>query len=686
MLRQALRGYVVLLFLLAGFSIVRWHRMDTRPSSLDETRHMQLAIDYARWLGKGVPLTNEWSHVYPPVFHLSLIPALSIGVPSETKAALTHLVYLALFILGCLLLGRQVDRPDWESLFGAFLGAGYCLALWTSRRALIDFPLMAWTTLSMAFLARTKGFSNLTASLQWAGVLSLGLLTKAPSVFFSIGPVLWVFFTSDAPDKTKNFLKALGLAALLTGPWYFWQSAYFIARASDLVAEHTADGADPRTISGWLHYIRLLQPQLGRPSLLFTLGGIILAIFHRRTPGNGLLVAWILSGYVCLSMLMNKDPRHTLPFLPALAILAARGWGSVVTPVVGRIALCLTAPAFLIYNIYAADPPIKEDWQHQPLLTLLSEQHDPTQPFLSASILSHHPHFFARTIKWSAFQRGIPMKTVSTGNSDTCFAEFVVRRDGHQGTEQAVIDQQWQALKPESRAFKELFSERGQFTLPDQTPAVVYGRLTHPQFHVRPLTEAELERRLGLALRYWVDGPLAVKVASTPQGLREGRLDRVVLSCDGCSVKGLAIEHLEVIAEKPWINLYRLWDEGRLGLLAFESLRPSCVVQASGALALLNRVKKIESPEVRFSKGRVEARARYAGIPVRATAEVSVSASRYPGLDAVLKWVWVGGVPLPGWLLGKAHHQTLALYSLPDFPGRILIQNIRIDNNQITIS
>ena len=40
-------------------------------------------------------ITSPWASFYPPLYHLSLIPALSLGHPSETKAVATHLIYLA---------------------------------------------------------------------------------------------------------------------------------------------------------------------------------------------------------------------------------------------------------------------------------------------------------------------------------------------------------------------------------------------------------------------------------------------------------------------------------------------------------------------------------------------------------------------------------------------------------------
>jgi hypothetical protein len=683
---RSARLYVLTLFLVFSASIFGWHFSDTRPSSMDETRHMKLATDYRAWLAHGVPLTNEWSHVYPPLYHLSLIPALSLGAPSETKAAATHLLYLMVFIAGCVLLGRSRKRPDWESLMGATLCLGYVYVLWASRRALTDFPLMAWVTLSMATLARTEGFSRWRDSLLWGTVAGAGLLIKAPFVFFSVGPVLWVLASSHHPSKMKNFFAAFALCLAISVPWYFWQGTYFLQKALSLAAEPTGQGTDPHSLSGWLFYIRLLHFQLGTASLLFTGIGLALAL-ARRTRGSGLLIAWILSGYVILSLLTNKDPRHTLPLLPALAILAIDGWGSLAIGASwGPAVISVAAPVLFLANMALYDRPGREDWEHREILALMAARHDTTQPFLEASIMTHHPRFFARTVLWSAMERGIDMRTVSGGDADTSFAEYIVTKPGDDNSEKAFLDRQWQDLRPQTRAFTELFSVRARYPLPDHSEAVVYERNPHPRFDVHPLNHQELERHIAQALRTWVQGPLAVKTESVPASLQEGRLTRVTITCDACSVQKIPLRDIRVVVEKPWFNLYRLWDEDRLGLMAFESLKAGVRVKAEDVQMRLTDVKGLKDASVQFADDKIRVRGRYQGIPVGLSAHIVVDHSRYSRVVVVLDRITLAGLPLPGWLLGKASRQILWTYPIPDFPGKILIDRVVIRNGEILIS
>jgi len=647
---------------------------------------MKLATDYREWLVHGVPLTNEWSHVYPPLYHLSLIPALSLGAPSETKAAATHILYLTVFIAGCVLLGRSRRRPDWESVAAAALCAGYCSVFWAGRRALTDFPLMAWVTLSMAMLSRTKGFSNRRDSLLWGAVAGAGLLIKAPFLFFSIGPVLWVLTTSHHPSKTKNFLTSFALCLVICAPWYFWQGAYFLQKALSLAAEPTGQGTNPHSLSGWLFYIRLLHFQMGTASLLFTGAGIALALGRRRTEGIGLLVMWILSAYLILTVLVNKDPRHTLPLLPALAMLATDGWASLASGPWSAGVISVAAPVLLLINMGIYDRPGQEDWKHREILALMAARHDPTQPFLSVSILSHHPRFFARTLKWSAMQQGIDMRTVSGGDADTSFAEYIVTKPGDQNSENAFLDQQWQDLRPQTRAFTELFAVCARYPLPDHSEALVYERTPHPQFHVNPLNPEEAARHIAQALQQWVQGPRKVSVEATPEGLQEGRLTRVQVTCSGCSVQKIPIYEVNLVVEKPWFNLYRLWDENRLGLMAFESLHATIRLRAEDVKSRLADVKGLRDAEVQFADDKVRLRGRYHGIPVGLTAHIVVDNSRYSQVVVILDRITLAGVPLPGWLLGKASRQILWTYPIPDFPGRILVDRIRIQNGEMLIS
>jgi hypothetical protein len=97
------------------------------------------------------------------------------------------------------------------------------------------------------------------------------------------------------------------------------------------------------TLASWLYYLReLLNQQVLLPFSLLYLLGIVLAL--RRCRLNGyllMLLAWVVIGYVASTLFINKDTRYTLPYLPALALLAAIGLVQIRQVMVQRVGLAL---------------------------------------------------------------------------------------------------------------------------------------------------------------------------------------------------------------------------------------------------------------------------------------------------------------------------------------------------------
>lgn len=679
---------VGLVLALVMSAIVGWHCIDNRPSSLDETKHMQLAMDYRDWVVHGIPLQNPWGHVYPPVYHFSIIPAMSFGVPTESKAAVTHGLYALIFLIGCLMLGRAQERPDDESLSAGLLTLGYCYVLWASRRALTDFPLMTWTMLATGLLARTHGFGSRKASVEWGLALGIGFLIKFTFGFFFLLPMLWTLFSSQEQGRMKNFILALVVGGIVGGSWYFWNSTFFLDKASGLVNEVTVAGGDPHTLAGWLFYLRKWPEQLGIPNLIFTAIGLVLALgsrFQSRREGDGLLWAWFFSGYLILSSMMNKDLRHTLPILPAVAFLAMRGW-SAILPERWRPRVLWTAAVILFAcTVFTDDLPAKENWSHAEIGRLMSERHDATQSFLAASVLAHYPRFFARGLKWSLRAQGLSLKTTGAGDPDSSFVEYIVLRHAEDEAG-SPDDQEWQGTQPESRAFKTLYSICGQYTLPDKSQVVVYQRLAHPHFDVTPRTPEAVASRLTHTLKRWVQGPLKVSVRSTPQGLVDGHLEEITASCEGCQVQGVTVPSATLVVTKPWLNLYNLWDQDRIGFLAFESVGARLVLSADALREPLSKVRGVQDAHVEFADGKIRVRAKVRGIRVGAVAHTDlVLSGKHPYVDATLDWISIASIPIPGWIIGKAYRQTLWLEPQPSFPGWVRISHLTLDNQQLIL-
>ncbi len=687
------RSSVTKMGLIAFFfmsTIVGWHGLQDRPSSMDETKHMQLAMDYHDWVLRDNPLQNPWASVYPPLYHFSIFPFMSIGWPTESKAVMAHAFYLLLFLYGVLLLGRAQGRPDDESLAAAVLTLGYSYVLWASRRSLTDFPLMACVTLAMGLLARTREFSLRRASLAWGLALALAALIKFSFVIFFLVPVIWTLSRGREASRYKNAGLGILLAAVVGGSWYGWNSAAFLSKAFGLIGEVTGAGVDPRTIAGASFYLRVWPEQLGIPQTLFTgLGLLFAAKALQRLPSrqsDGLLWVWFVSSFIILSAMMNKDPRHILPGLPAIAFLAARGWNERMPRAWRPYFLWASVSILFGYTLWTYDRPAKENWRITEIGRYLEDHHDTSQPMVIASVISHHPRFFARTLRWTLRGQGYSLKTTRSGDGDASFVEYLIHREGDQGSERHQLSAEWRDVEPETRAFQEVYPLRTTYSLPDQSTVRLYQRAPHPVFQVSPLTTESVSKRLAHTLQRWVQGPIEVSVQASSQGLREGRLSRLTASCSDCVVEGVKVPRLRVVLFKPWLNLYRLWDEDRLGLMALDSIGASLELPAEALETRLSTIKGIEAVRVEFQNGQVIARARWHGLSLQAAVRLElVLAGPHPHLKATLKSVRLAGVPLPGWVLGKASRQRLWFDPQPSFPGRILLSRIQLQNNTLTV-
>ena len=77
----------------------------------------------------------------------------------------------------------------------------------------------------------------------------------------------------------------------------------------------------------------------------------------------------------------------------------------------------------------------------------------------------------------------------------------------------------------------------------------------------------------------------------------------------------MSVRSVTLMLSKPWINLYRLWDEDRIGLLAFDSASAKLIVTADAVRAPLLKVRGITDPQVDFSGGKIKIHARFNGFP-----------------------------------------------------------------------
>ncbi len=333
-----------------------WLWIDTRPSSWDPALLLLMTDDWRlffrfpnRYTLLEAVTFAAWKA--PPLWPalMGFVQALVGPLDEDTIVLVSSTLALALLMAATYGIGRL--------FFGRLAGA--CAAALATlltgivlftHTYLLDVPFTALVTLAMFGLARLlrPRLGRWDAPLA-ALLLGLACLTKYQAPFFLWLPALFVLGwrwraerqqgASAAEARRRTLRLGLTLAAgpaVLLGGFLVGQLPNWRAFAGSmlgiLVSTHAAantsatawDGPALTWFSlGW--YVRswFEQELLDQAGILALAGlGAVVALVWRRAAA-GLLLSWLLGGYVALWFVVNKEGRFDLPYLPVFALLAA---------------------------------------------------------------------------------------------------------------------------------------------------------------------------------------------------------------------------------------------------------------------------------------------------------------------------------------------------------------------------
>lgn len=416
-----LTGAVVIadgLWLWRDRGVPSWDAAEYLTASLT---YGDLLLHGARW-GDGDWWQALWqaSPKVPPLTQIVTAPFLAALGAGIDAAIASNLLWHGVLVAATYGLGRGLfDRPTgrWGAAIAALVPG-----LWRLRLDyLTDFPLVAVVTIALlaltAWWGRVQGFwqwhrggaqavhpptdlapspevpqdfrrdRHRTTGLDWAlaagwGVgLGLGLLTKQTSLFFLTVPIAGVGWQILAQRRWMTLVQWLGAIALawaVAGPWYTTNWLFVLSGGTRATIQSAALEGDPSLLSidAWIYYARLLPEHVSWPLLLVPIaGGIYGYLRHlsKTAQGrSGRMIAesapwrWlgllILGSYLCCSLLVNKDWRYILPYLPLVAIALARGlmaWGN--GPLGRRLrwgTVAIAGLIFLLNTQIIAPPPL----------------------------------------------------------------------------------------------------------------------------------------------------------------------------------------------------------------------------------------------------------------------------------------------------------------------------------------
>ncbi|MCK6506789.1 glycosyltransferase family 39 protein [Myxococcota bacterium] len=185
--------------------------------------------------------------------------------------------------------------------------------------------------------------------------LGLGLLTKQTFLLVGLPGVLAALWLGGPRGgglarAARGLLVAVGVAALVAGPWSARHLARQLAYGAESVA-HSGEG----TLSAHLAFypVALALLVVGPPLLLLALPA--LPQLRRRGPA-ALAATWLVVGLLALGLLPKKYPRLAAPLAPAVAVLVGVGLAGPRRAWAGGAALLLAGGGWLAWR--SLTPPL----------------------------------------------------------------------------------------------------------------------------------------------------------------------------------------------------------------------------------------------------------------------------------------------------------------------------------------
>ena len=470
---------LTLLVLLHCWATWIWLSMDNSPPLWDMALHQSIGLTYHDYyLGHLARSASGWwsiSGAYPPFYHQLLALAFLLGRDSDWAVQANFPATLILVVF-TFLLGRQ-----WFSARIGLLAStallGFPYMVWISRETVIDYTLAAVVLMAIFFLQHSNGYSIRRHSLAFGVSAGLAALTKWIGPLFIVLPALWAWRSRPDMDfriRLRNFLDALILALGISLAWYLVK----LPEILDFLRRNTLVGAaegEPSVFSlqSAIYYLRLLEGEQLH-ALFFLLFGMGLVIgLRRKLPGVALLVLWVVSGYIGLTLLRTKDPRFTLPMLPAVALLSV-GWIESVKSrgaksALSAMVLLLSCGHYLLasfgwnrlpervviaegyrgsyswhWNLYSQSyqgllgAPRQADWPQAEILDRLMRASEDSKP-IQLGVIPDLPRFNHENIRLAAELRGLPFEVRRIGMINGAAKklmgtmDFLIVAEGEQG-------------------------------------------------------------------------------------------------------------------------------------------------------------------------------------------------------------------------------------------------------------
>lgn len=271
-------------------------------------------------------------HWPPGLYKIAGVFAGVFGPASLWTTQLTNLLFALIMVVAVIGLGAALGGPRlglWAGLLTLLcpplLGATWYLSP--------DFPLAAMVTGGLFLLHRSRRFGDRWATLLLGLWSALGLYIKPTYALYLVGPALLVLVQAlRARAGRKKALLNAGLGALvavtlfvLLYPGWDQVPSYIRRHFVDVNTQLPGTAIRPLTLEWLLAYAKLVFAAFPWPLLLLVLPGLVLLVVRGWRTGAAarLLLVFVGSSYLLLTLVSVKMERYAEPLYPVLCLLAA---------------------------------------------------------------------------------------------------------------------------------------------------------------------------------------------------------------------------------------------------------------------------------------------------------------------------------------------------------------------------
>jgi hypothetical protein len=617
-----------------------WVSLDRRPPEWDHANHLERAVHCRQLLSEqgsgGLREIFAMSSFYPPLVPCATALLYGLFPVTPLAAQSVMLGFLGLALVSLFVLGRRLFDPG-TGLLAALLFGTAPFVVFSGTNFQLDLPLAAMVSFALLALVRTEGFSargwSLVAGIAWG----LGMLTKPPFALYVLPPVVLTAWRGLREEAPRRRLANLALAVLVGGatalPWYgprlFGLSSQVLARAYKQAAE--SEIPELFSSASLLFYPRTFLPQFGLLAGLLFLWG--LWAIARDRAARGLLWSASVVPFGLLLLIQNRNLRYTLPLLPAVALLAARGLTSLPSAwrpparaaVLGVALLQVGAVAFGIppvprwspfvgVPLVISNPPRRATWPHQEILARIvgESRGAPT----TVAVVPNDNFFSVSNFRYYAVRERLPLTLSRAWDLSPIGVEFIVTKTGDQGPAFSIAKARriMERLARGDPAFERVFPVIAEYPLPDGSRGLLRKRVLAPVDGIAPSTlarhlEGALERWLALYARD-VRG-FAIRLDYAPEALLAGRIERATLEAREALLgefsrkpAALRVRDLRLAVGDVVFNPHRVLASDEIELLGLGSLRiDSLVIHEADLRSFLRPLRGLGGLSLRLEDG-----------------------------------------------------------------------------------